>query len=136
MSIFKSHLAHTLASHQSSAAPGDLFICLDIQCPRGSYDVNVEPAKDDVWVTNVQLLFDGFQAFLSKVYPLSASNDCHKLRDAEAPKGLLEQNERSACIVTRDAMTKGGLPCHNIISLNRPCLKLTYSRISSIVRLS
>ena len=111
MSIFKSHLSHSSASHQSSAAPRDLFIRLDIQCTRESYDVNVEPAKDDICVTNEQLLLDRFQAFLSKVYTLPASKDGHEMGDAEAPKGLLELNERSACITTRDTMTKGSLAC-------------------------
>jgi len=46
--IPKLYRSHIKASLPAGEAPGSPFIYLNVLCPRGSYDPNVEPAKDDV----------------------------------------------------------------------------------------
>lgn len=46
--LYKSYI-HAAASRQvGSATTTGPFLCLQIRCPEASYDVNIEPAKDDV----------------------------------------------------------------------------------------
>lgn len=47
--IFKPYVrAAASKSEKSSKSVSDPFLCLQIRCPRGTYDVNIEPAKDDL----------------------------------------------------------------------------------------
>ncbi|KAJ5193391.1 hypothetical protein N7449_009533 [Penicillium cf. viridicatum] len=45
--IFKPHV-RAASKSESSKSVSDPFLCLQIRCPRGTYDVNIEPAKDDL----------------------------------------------------------------------------------------
>jgi DNA mismatch repair protein MutL len=47
---------------------GDLFIRLNIDCPVGSYDTNIEPAKDDVLFEDETALLEQFERFCEEVY--------------------------------------------------------------------
>lgn len=55
ISIYREHLRAAI-SDTSSEKLRDPFICLNIVCPPGSYDPNVEPAKDDVLFENESTL--------------------------------------------------------------------------------
>ena len=44
------------------------FLCLNIVCPSGSYDANVEPAKDDVLFVDQSQLLSLLEAFFTSVY--------------------------------------------------------------------
>ncbi|RYP14870.1 hypothetical protein DL765_006088 [Monosporascus sp. GIB2] len=44
------------------------FIRLNIICPSGSYDANIEPCKDEVLFTDEQFLLDGFEGLCTEVY--------------------------------------------------------------------
>ena len=46
----------------------DPFLCLNIACPPGTYDVNVEPAKDDVLFTNPELILQLVGEHFRKFY--------------------------------------------------------------------
>ncbi|KAL4914604.1 hypothetical protein BDW62DRAFT_190176 [Aspergillus aurantiobrunneus] len=58
--LYKSYLRFASSRDGLSPTITDPFLCLHILCPDGSYDVNVEPSKDDV-------LFEDQQAVLSLV---------------------------------------------------------------------
>ncbi|KAL4902673.1 hypothetical protein BDW74DRAFT_180770 [Aspergillus multicolor] len=58
--LYKSYLRATASRDGLSPPITDPFLCLHILCPEGTYDVNVEPAKDDI-------LFEDQQAVLSLV---------------------------------------------------------------------
>lgn len=58
--LYRNHLRSVSLDGEESASINDPFLCLQIQCPPGSYDVNIEPAKDDV-------LFEDPQRILSLV---------------------------------------------------------------------
>lgn len=74
------------ASHQS---PGNLsisrpFLCLRIECPPESYDVNVEPAKDEVLFFRPASLVSMLERLFERVYPICATNqsDCRLTTEA------------------------------------------------------
>lgn len=58
--LYRNYLRSVSSDGEESASVNDPFLCLQIQCLPGSYDVNIEPAKDDV-------LFEDPQRILSLV---------------------------------------------------------------------
>ncbi|KAK0730582.1 histidine kinase-like ATPase [Lasiosphaeris hirsuta] len=74
LTLFRGHFALFTSATNSAEAFNDPFIWLNIQCAPGSYDVNVEPAKDDVLFVNEQYVVDQFQKFISSVYPIPKEN--------------------------------------------------------------
>ena len=46
--LFKSYIRSASYHGEGQRVPVDPFLCLHIYCPPGSYDVNIEPSKDDV----------------------------------------------------------------------------------------
>ena len=53
--LYKSHLK-SLFTKTATTSLIDPFLCLNITCPPGTYDVNVEPAKDDVLFAKPELI--------------------------------------------------------------------------------
>ncbi|KAK7989649.1 fatty acid hydroxylase [Apiospora arundinis] len=47
---------------------GNAFICLNIICPPGSYDVNIEPSKDEVLFSDEETLLYQFGMFCAEAY--------------------------------------------------------------------
>ncbi|KAJ5306888.1 hypothetical protein PENANT_c003G06244 [Penicillium antarcticum] len=50
--LFKPYIRLATSQAESFKTATDPFLCLQILCPRGSYDVNIEPAKDDLLFEN------------------------------------------------------------------------------------
>ena len=67
ISLYKSHLRSNTASG-NNAKIVDPFLCLNIACPLGSYDANVEPAKDDVLFADSELLLGIVERWFHSVY--------------------------------------------------------------------
>ncbi|KAK3397669.1 hypothetical protein B0T20DRAFT_499358, partial [Sordaria brevicollis] len=67
--LFEKHFKRSLVSEDSSKLAGNLFIRLDIRCPGGFYDPNVEPSKYDVLFHDEELLIRQFEEFLTTIYP-------------------------------------------------------------------
>ena len=67
ISSYKSHLRSTTASG-NNAKIVDPFLCLNIACLPGSYDANVEPAKDDVLFADSELLLGIVERWFHSVY--------------------------------------------------------------------
>lgn len=65
---FREHLRDHIAQIQSVDLPKDPFIRLNVRCPPGYYDVNIEALKDDVLFKEEDHVLHQFQAFLSLVY--------------------------------------------------------------------
>ena len=61
--IFKKYLQQALGKVVSSPV-----LCLNLNCPTGTYDVNIEPAKDDVLFVNEDAVINVFDAFFKAVY--------------------------------------------------------------------
>jgi hypothetical protein len=55
-------------SGSGSATIKDPFLCMNVICPRGSYDPNIEPAKDDVLFADPRTFLDTLERCFSSIY--------------------------------------------------------------------
>lgn len=92
LGLYKSYLKAALA------APGvaDPFIYLNIRCPPGSYDPNIEPAKDDVMFHDAGAVLAAVEGMLKAFYGElksddgSSSSSTNKGKAVEAPRNGFE----------------------------------------------
>ncbi|OTA64701.1 hypothetical protein K449DRAFT_327384, partial [Hypoxylon sp. EC38] len=68
LSIYVEHIAVALRQESSTIPPRDCFIRLNIKCPSGSYDTNIEPSKDEVLFSDEETVLDGFKSFCRETY--------------------------------------------------------------------
>lgn len=68
LKTFKSFLARTLSETDGHHCPRDPFVCVNIRCSPGSYDVNVEPSKNQVIFASESRLTDLFERLCTEVY--------------------------------------------------------------------
>lgn len=61
--MFKSYLQQALGHGVSNP-----FLCLNLDCSPGSYDINIEPAKDDVLFVDEDIVIDAFHRFFGAVF--------------------------------------------------------------------
>ncbi|KAK1781360.1 hypothetical protein QBC45DRAFT_476294 [Copromyces sp. CBS 386.78] len=66
--VFEKRFKGSLTSEDSSRLSGSPFIRLNIRCPLGSYDPNVEPSKHDVLFHDEELVLREFEEFLLPIY--------------------------------------------------------------------
>jgi DNA mismatch repair MutL-like protein len=52
----------------------DIFLCLNIKCPPGTYDINIEPAKDDLLFLDSARILAAARAVFTSLYPISHLN--------------------------------------------------------------
>ena len=67
VSKYKSYLRSGIATAAKTRVT-DPFFCMNIVCPLGSYDANIEPAKDDVLFTDADLVIRLAENFFKSVY--------------------------------------------------------------------
>ena len=76
---------------ESSDKPKDPILCMHISCPCASYDVNVEPAKDDVLFINVDLVLGLVGEFLKDIYgdiPTKPLRTAASVASSTKPRGF------------------------------------------------
>lgn len=85
-----------MSANRSIDSSVDPFLCLHLRCPAGSYDVNIEPAKDEVLFMDVRNVRNVLEDFLRSVYgdlpeksETSASRD-HKVISRTSPSQPFE----------------------------------------------
>ena len=67
ISLFKSSLKACCADRDGEKIV-DPFLCMNIVCPIGSYDANIEPAKDDVLFSDAQYVLQSVETFFREMY--------------------------------------------------------------------
>ncbi|KAI4864814.1 hypothetical protein F4820DRAFT_325551 [Hypoxylon rubiginosum] len=72
LGVYSERLSIAFRSSSSAAIPKDCFIRLNIKCPPGSYDVNIEPSKDDIIFSDEQAVLDGFRDLCKEAYVVSS----------------------------------------------------------------
>ena len=82
--LYKSYLRSALSRSENSPSITDPFLCLHVQCPQGSYDVNIEPAKDDVLFEDSQRLLSLVEDLFQSVY---GENEPHRKTRPTSTKG-------------------------------------------------
>lgn len=65
--LFKSYI-RSASKASGHSALSDPFLCLQITCPKGSYDANVEPSKDDVLFAEREDLVALSEGLFKEVY--------------------------------------------------------------------
>ena len=73
ITMFKSYLRCANFTEQDSKII-DPILCMNVICPRGSYDANVEPAKDDVLFTDVDGFLHTVECFFEEMYGKLSTN--------------------------------------------------------------
>jgi DNA mismatch repair protein MutL len=76
MSIYYKYLSNGVGTQVGAKSPSDVFLRLNINCAPGSYDVNIEPAKNDVLFEDEATILSFVKQFCEDVYgPLDMSQD-------------------------------------------------------------
>ncbi|PYH38119.1 putative DNA mismatch repair protein [Aspergillus neoniger CBS 115656] len=70
--LFKSYIRSLASSQEPSPSITDPLLCLQLQCTNASYDVNIEPAKDDVLLEDREKLLSLVEELLCDVYGIEA----------------------------------------------------------------
>jgi hypothetical protein len=68
ITLYKSYIRSAVKSCQPTASLSDPFLCLYISCPKGSYDANIEPAKDDVLFADPEAIKSLSESMFKDVY--------------------------------------------------------------------
>ncbi|KAL9617139.1 MAG: hypothetical protein Q9160_008036 [Pyrenula sp. 1 TL-2023] len=66
--LFKSYLQSVQRRTRNQPLPSNPFLCLRLYCPRGSYDVNVEPAKDDILLGDSTIVLELVENLFKQTY--------------------------------------------------------------------
>ncbi|KAE8421932.1 hypothetical protein BDV36DRAFT_18615 [Aspergillus pseudocaelatus] len=98
--LYKYYLRSALSRSEDSPSITDPFLCLHVQCPQGSYDVNIEPAKDDVLFEDSQRLLSLVEDLFQSVY--GENEPQHKKRPTSTKgKGTLSDKDSFDLLLTR-----------------------------------
>lgn len=68
ISLYKSYIRSAVKTRQITVSLSDPFLCLHISCPKGSYDANVEPAKDDVLFADPEAILSLSESMFMDMY--------------------------------------------------------------------
>ncbi|KAH1985700.1 hypothetical protein KXW88_009261 [Aspergillus fumigatus] len=115
--LYKTYLR--AAASRSGGFPNisDPFLCLQIRCPEASYDVNVEPAKDDVLFENQQDLLSLAEELFKDVYGetldrhekhKSSSKGKERMVNSDAFELLLARKDSTEC--SAETVSEGNKP--------------------------
>ncbi|KAJ6015269.1 DNA mismatch repair protein C-terminal [Penicillium herquei] len=66
--FFKSYIRMAALRNEATKSITDPFLCLQLSCPQGSYDVNIEPSKDDVLFEDRDIVFSLIEAVFEEHY--------------------------------------------------------------------
>ncbi|KAI1083080.1 hypothetical protein F5B20DRAFT_596288 [Whalleya microplaca] len=95
-SIYTGHIAHASHKPLSTNTPKECFIRLNIECPPGSYDVNIEPSKDDVLFSGEEAILDRFTDLCKEVYGTTKAGNPSPSSQAQQHNSTPEHENESA----------------------------------------
>ena len=89
-------------SQNEKSPPNNPFLRLNILCTPGSYDVNVEPAKDDILFRDEDFVLIHFESFLTSVYLPSGKISIDEISEIDPDPSAHDQCEQSvSCPILR-----------------------------------
>ncbi|KAG2001785.1 hypothetical protein GB937_009942 [Aspergillus fischeri] len=103
--LYKTYLR--AAASRSGGLPNisDPFLCLQIRCPEACYDVNVEPAKDDVLFENQRDLLSLAEELFKDVYGETPDGD-EKHKSSSKGKERMANNDAFELLLARKDSTE------------------------------
>lgn len=66
--LYKLYLQNAVSKQSDGSVPSKPFLCLHVRCPPGSYDVNIEPAKDEVLFNDKKEFLNMAEQLFKNVY--------------------------------------------------------------------
>ncbi|KAE8350324.1 DNA mismatch repair protein [Aspergillus coremiiformis] len=98
--LYKSYLRSALSRSEGSLSMTDPFLSLHIQCPEASYDVNIEPSKDDVLFEDSQRLISLVEGLFRSMY---GEKETHRGSRSNPAKGkdAIPDNDFSLLLARR-----------------------------------
>ncbi|KAK8026725.1 hypothetical protein PG991_003781 [Apiospora marii] len=81
-----SYVSSSLGTVAQGMCIGDAFICLNITCPPGSYDANIEPSKNEVLFSDEAALINQFEGFCVETYGQLMTKTPHVVRTGDVPE--------------------------------------------------
>ncbi|KAJ4413702.1 hypothetical protein N0V82_008384 [Gnomoniopsis sp. IMI 355080] len=75
LAVFKSRFSEALQSIYGERAFRDSFLCVNIICPPGSYDPNIEPSKNVVLFSDESEVIRLFERLCADLYSIPESHD-------------------------------------------------------------
>lgn len=80
----------------------DPFCCLQIKCPQGAYDVNIEPGKDDVLFADRDVLFGLLEnLFIEQYGPLLDGQERSQAKQRALTKGQADESAGFELLLSR-----------------------------------
>ncbi|KAI2781725.1 hypothetical protein F4815DRAFT_465470 [Daldinia loculata] len=83
LDIYVEHISVLSQQDTSTAKLKNYFIRLNIKCPPGSYDANIEASKDDVVFSDEKIVLGGFRDLCKEVYKKYLPSDLHSQLSAK-----------------------------------------------------
>ncbi|KAI8954788.1 hypothetical protein F4801DRAFT_531603 [Xylaria longipes] len=85
LNIYLDHLKSSTLTKGTS----DCFIRINISCPPGSYDANIEPSKDNVLFSDEQVVLKAFRHLCNETYkPIAVGQQCTMGTSIDQTNGL------------------------------------------------
>ncbi|KAI9874695.1 MAG: hypothetical protein M1830_009394 [Pleopsidium flavum] len=105
VTLYKSYIRAACSKHNEGVT--NPFLCLNIVCPLGSYDANVEPAKDDVLFEDSNRLLSIVESFFISVYgELQVVNE-EKNRSSNPHVGRKDHKSGFELLLARKPQSEG-----------------------------
>ncbi|KAJ5140891.1 DNA mismatch repair protein C-terminal [Penicillium atrosanguineum] len=99
--LFKSYARAAALRNEAAKSITDPFLYLQLKCPQGSYDVNIEPGKDDVLFEDRELLFGMLESFFCYHYgPLQTAQKASP-KKAQKPFAATQRNSGFEILMSR-----------------------------------
>lgn len=98
--VFRRCIENHFVTTASKNLPKEPFIAMNIRCPPGAYDVNIEPSKEDVLFRNEDVILGQLESFLSLIYSPSGLHGSNQPTRAEIGPGAeagVEQSSKGPC---------------------------------------
>jgi hypothetical protein len=101
--LYKTYYRHWLSLNGLTGSSMDPFLCLHLRCPASSYDVNIEPAKDEILFTDNRYVQNLLENFLKSVYgELPDKTDSQDLRKKRSAPGNSKSQSFELLLAKRD----------------------------------
>ncbi|KAE8371872.1 DNA mismatch repair protein [Aspergillus bertholletiae] len=98
--LYKSYLRSAVSRREGNVSITDPFLCLHIHCSQTNYDVNIEPAKDDVLFEDPHRLLSLIAELFRSVYGEQETRG-KKLPSSTKGKGAISDNDAFDLLLTQ-----------------------------------
>lgn len=130
--LFKSYTRAAASKIEAPKSVSDPFLCLQLKCPLGSYDVNIEPGKDDVLFEERELVFSLIESLFADHYGALPDAATKSPAKKTSSTNAHENNAGFDLLMARRPTQSSGLsPKENSNSVDIPILTNPDSRRSS-----